>query len=83
MMTNRKEFDHTVTSNYMKNYIAALPRNDMTQIIYWDQKTLNEIDSEILRTIYKDTTGMYHYYHKLLCEQDDSPYKTFSESKQA
>lgn len=82
-MSNRKESDYSPSANYVKNYLRVLPKDDMSQIIYWDQKTLNQIDSELLRNIYRDTTGMYHYYHKLLVEQEDSPYRTFSENKQA
>jgi hypothetical protein len=55
----------------------------MAGIIFWDQKTLNAVDSEIMRTVYKDTISYYHYLYKLLFEADDSPYKTFSETKQS
>ena len=55
----------------------------MSQIIYWDQPTLNRIDSEIIRDTYRNTTNMYNYYYKLLVDRDDSPYRTFSHSKEA
>lgn len=81
MMSNRKESDYSPSANFVKHYINVLPKDDLSQIIYWDQKTLNHIDSEVLRNSYRDTSGMYHYYHKLLVEQDDSPYKIFSDTK--
>jgi hypothetical protein len=41
LMSNRKESDYSPSANYVKNYLRVLPKDDMSQIIYWDQKTLN------------------------------------------
>ena len=36
LMVNRKESDYSAAQNYIKHYIAALPKQDLSQIIYWD-----------------------------------------------
>lgn len=51
-------------------------------MIYWDQASLNVMDSKILIETYKDTLSYYQLIYKLLVDNETSPYRTFTESKQ-
>jgi len=35
--------------NFVRTYLDTLPVEDMSSLIYWDQTTLNQVDSEIIR----------------------------------
>ena len=45
--------------NLLQCYMDCLPIEDMSSIIYWDQATLNEVDSEIIKTTYRNTINHY------------------------
>ena len=50
LLAMRKEHDLSQPDEvFQKNYLETLPKQDMTQIVYWDTPTLNKIDSQILR----------------------------------
>lgn len=83
IVTNRGETDATPNNMYVKSYIDVLPKEDMSTMIYWDQASLNVIDSKILIETYKDTLSYYQLIYKLLVDDETSPYRTFTESKQA
>ena len=53
-MVSRKTYSPNLENlsagdNLLSGDISALPGNDLSTLPYWDQRTLNEIDSEILR----------------------------------
>ena len=54
LMISRKTYSSdmknlSMDANLLSGYMSALPGKDLSTLPYWDQKTLNEIDSEILR----------------------------------
>ena len=51
-----------------------VPREDLTQLIFWPKKILTEIDSQYLIQQYRDTLGFYQYIHQTLTRSPDSPY---------
>ena len=55
LMICRKNSDWGVDDNLIKSYMGALPMDDLTTLIYWDKSTLNEIDSELIRSHYQQT----------------------------
>ena len=64
-MVSRKAYSSTLeklstNDNLLSGYISALPGNDLSTLPYWDSKTLNEIDSEILRKQHLNTVTFYH-----------------------
>ena len=62
--------------SYMKSYVDLLPKPDeMSNIVYWSQEVLNEIDSQHLRAAYANTHAYYRSLHQTLTEQEGSPYK--------
>lgn len=64
---------------YIKSYIDVLPKEDMSTMIFWDQASLNMIDSKILIENYKDTLSYYQLIYKLLVDNENSPYRTFTD----
>ena len=65
LMVSRKAYSSTLeklstNDNLLSGYISALPGNDLSTLPYWDSKTLNEIDSEILRKQHLNTVSFYH-----------------------
>lgn len=79
IITNRADPDWKDSSMFIKCYFDSLPTEDLSTIIYWDQKTLNNVDSQILRQSYRDTTSYYHGMFRLLIDDENSPYRTFNE----
>lgn len=68
------EKHHSSFKEFLKSYIDVLPREDLTQLIFWPKHVLTEIDSKLLIQQYKDTSNYYLYLHKLLTTNPDSPY---------
>ena len=73
----RKEFQFTPQANLLKAWFDVLPKHDLSQMIFWDSRALNQIDSQILRQNYQDTLGVYQAYFKMLVQDDASPYRSF------
>ena len=59
---------------FIKAYTEVLPREDLTQMIFWPKHILTEIDSQILIAQYRDTLGFYQHIHQLLTKDPESPY---------
>ena len=45
--------------NFVRTYLATLPVEDMSTLVYWDKATLNLVDSEIIRQTYRTTCDHY------------------------
>lgn len=45
---SHKEFDSSLL-NLVRTYLDTLPVEDMSSLIYWDQATLNQVDSSVIR----------------------------------
>lgn len=45
----------SVYDEFLNSYLDLLPRNDMTQLLFWNKNVLTEIDSEILRNQLRET----------------------------
>jgi hypothetical protein len=71
---NRKIF--ILDDSYMQSYIHLLPRNgEMNTMIFWDEKLLNEIDSQNIRNGFMYTFNHYKKLWYMLTESEGSPYK--------
>ena len=70
---SKKSFD-SIEHNFIKSYIDTLPVDDLTTLVYWDQATLAEVDSELIRKHYTATNQFYRYIYELLFNHNDSPY---------
>jgi hypothetical protein len=79
-MSNRKKSDWSPSANFVKSFFAVLPKDDMGNNYYWDQKTLNLVESANLRNQCVDITRSLQGYYKLLIDAEQSPYRTFSEN---
>ena len=49
----------SVYSNLIKSYIKQVPREDLTQLVFWNRNVMNQIDSLNLRNQLRDTTAYY------------------------
>ena len=45
---SNKEYDSALL-NLVRTYLDTLPVDDMSSLIYWDQATLNQVDSSVIR----------------------------------
>ena len=41
----RKKDNESVPESLIHTFIQAMPQHDQTQIVFWDNETLNKIDS--------------------------------------
>jgi len=46
----------------------------LSNIIYWDEPTLLEVDSELIKTNYRGVSNMMMILHKRVFETESSPY---------
>ena len=58
----------------VRAYLETLPVGDLSQIIYWDPETLNQVDSQILRSSYKTTCDHYKAIYRAMVMHQSSPY---------
>ncbi|CDW87175.1 set domain protein [Stylonychia lemnae] len=75
LMIDRKQFTETASDQLMQAYLDIVPRDDMSTLIYWNRKVLNEIDSETLRSQFQQTEQYYQSIYHHLVNLDSSPYK--------
>jgi hypothetical protein len=62
--------------SFMRSYVELLPGPDeLSNIVYWSQEVLNEIDSRHLKAAYTNTHAYYRQLHRHLTEQEGSPYR--------
>ena len=60
--------------NFVRTYLDTLPVNDMSSFIYWDPATLNQVDSQIIRSNYKMTCDHYKAIYRAIVMNPSSPY---------
>jgi len=58
----------------------AMPRSDLTQIIFWPKQILTDLDSQLLIQQHRETLGFYQLLHKQLTTDPDSPYAQVTNS---
>ena len=68
-----QEFESTM-QNLRRHYLDTLPVDDLSSIVYWDQATLNQVDSDIIRQTYKNTTEYYKAIYRAIITHPESPY---------
>lgn len=51
-----------------------MPRDDLTQIVFWPRETLLDLDSQLLIKQHRETLGFYRMIHTQLTTDIDSPY---------
>ena len=71
----------SMDANLLSGYMSALPGKDLSTLPYWDQKTLNDIDSEILRKQHLNTVTFYNQIYESLVKDPESPYLKRPDSK--
>ena len=63
-------------ASFMKSYMNMLPQpGEQSNIVFWDQDVLNEIDSEHLKQAYGSTHAYYRSLYDHLINGETSPYK--------
>ena len=62
-------------SQYIRSYLDAIPREELTHIIFWSKEQSLNIDSPSLRQAYIDATSYYHMIYNKLMTIEGSPYK--------
>jgi len=57
-----------------RSWINAMPLEDLSSIVYWDQKSLNTIDSLLLRQQWEGSIRQNHGYYSEIIHGEGSPY---------
>ena len=71
-----KEQNTLMVDSFMKSYLDLVPKpQEMSNLTYWSQEVLNEIDSRHLQTAFQTTHSFYKSLWSHLVNQEGSPYK--------
>jgi hypothetical protein len=62
--------------SFMKSYMKLIPQPDeLSNIVFWSQEVLNEIDSDHLKHAHANTHSYYRSLYDLLVGNEKSPYR--------
>ena len=62
----------------IRNWANALPTNDLSNMLYWDQKELINIDSPSIISQYKQALSFNQRVFSMLITDPESPYTKYA-----